>query len=524
MNNMKRKNSEIDDAFFQIKNLEEALNRNAEGILASTMREEISSLVKESLKEDEEEEITTDVTSTEDDEEDDTETTTDDSEELELMGDEEGDEDDSDDFGATDNSQTTIPDVGSDLGAEDETIDATPEGLNLNHQELITVFKSLGPNDQIEVKKDNNMLHLKDSEKDVEYLIQLGESEEDEWEMEEGRNMYSKFDDDDDDDFDEISLEELYDKESDLYDMFPDHLGGKHKKRKFGDEGEDEDDEFEDEESETIYEIALDDNEPELDEFDLNYKEGYDSDSDYDLDSVMESKKTFKAKGTGMGNPSKFKYSKRPNLDKGFNENMKEGPKTKFTGKAKFDYKEEVNSKGFGEKGAKKPTTKKVETKEASRFVKSIDRKVKRGLMVAPSQIKEGMENELVQLREKNEEYRKALNIFREKLNEVAVFNSNLAYATRLFTEHSTTKQEKINILRRFDNVETLKESKGLYKSIKDELSIGKEGETTTNLNESVERKVIKTPSSGSAINLIESKTYENPQFLRMKDLMTKIK
>ena len=52
------------------------------------------------------------------------------------------------------------------------------------------------------------------------------------------------------------------------------------------------------------------------------------------------------------------------------------------------------------------------------------------------------------------------LTIFKEKLTEVAVFNSNLAYATRLFTEHSTTKQEKINILRRFDGVETLKESK----------------------------------------------------------------
>ena len=30
--------------------------------------------------------------------------------------------------------------------------------------------------------------------------------------------------------------------------------------------------------------------------------------------------------------------------------------------------------------------------------------------------------------------------------------------------------------------------------------------------------------STGSAINLIESKTYENPQFLRMKDLMSKLK
>ena len=49
---------------------------------------------------------------------------------------------------------------------------------------------------------------------------------------------------------------------------------------------------------------------------------------------------------------------------------------------------------------------------------------------------------EVRMLREKNEEYRKALNVFREKLNEVAIFNSNLAYATRLFTEHSTTKKK----------------------------------------------------------------------------------
>ena len=110
--------------------------------------------------------------------------------------------------------------------------------------------------------------------------------------------------------------------------------------------------------------------------------------------------------------------------------------------------------------------------------------------------------------------------IFREKLNEVAVFNSNLAYATRLFTEHSTTKKEKINILRRFDSVESLKESKQLYKTIKDELG----HVDTKNINESVDKVVNNSMSSGSSQNLIESKTYENPQFLRMKDLMGKIK
>ena len=121
-------------------------------------------------------------------------------------------------------------------------------------------------------------------------------------------------------------------------------------------------------------------------------------------------------------------------------------------------------------------------------------------------------------MREKNDEYRKALNVFREKLNEVAVFNSNLAYATRLFTEHTTTKQEKINILRRFDDVESLKESKSLYNSIKNELN-----NTTQNVVTESVSKIDKSPASGSAQNLIESKTYENPQFMRMKDIMQKI-
>ena len=139
-----------------------------------------------------------------------------------------------------------------------------------------------------------------------------------------------------------------------------------------------------------------------------------------------------------------------------------------------------------------------------------------------PFKISESTNQEVQLLREKNEEYKKALDIFRTKLNEVAVFNSNLAYATRLFTEHSTTKQEKINVLRRFDNVESLKESKSLYRSIKSELNSGGSS-SEQKITESIERTVNRSVESGSAVNLIESKTYENPQFLRMKDLMSKL-
>jgi hypothetical protein len=265
-----------------------------------------------------------------------------------------------------------------------------------------------------------------------------------------------------------------------------------------------------------------------------------DEEEDINDESIMESKSTIKPKGVGMGKP-KFSYDSKPNQGEGFKTKMKQGPRTMGTGKAKFDYKDGENAGSklgknkvvkkveSKESSIKKPMVKKAETKEASRTLGNGSYFRKGGLPKPRAHskfnanIKENTTNtELKVLREKNEEYRKALNIFRNKLNEVAVFNSNLAYATRLFTEHSTSKQEKINILRRFDSVETIKESKNLYQTIKNELS--EVGTKTQTVNESLERKIAKAPSTGSAVNLIESKTYENPQFLRMKDLMAKIK
>jgi hypothetical protein len=256
---------------------------------------------------------------------------------------------------------------------------------------------------------------------------------------------------------------------------------------------------------ETLYEIEMDD-------FGMSDEEEYEELDEEDLDHVMESK--FKAKGVGMGSP-KFKYGQVMDYK---TTKQKEGKKMINTGSAKkFSYKDGENLDG-----EYRPIKKRRETTEASRTLGAGTKFGRKGLpkpKAAPQHISE---TEVELLKSKNEEYRKALNLFRTKLNEVAIFNSNLAYATRLFTEHSTTKQEKINILRRFDNVETLKESKSLYKTLKDEFS----SETTkeNSINESFEKSVTKTPVSGSAVNLIESKTYENPQFLRMKDLMGKIK
>jgi len=129
-----------------------------------------------------------------------------------------------------------------------------------------------------------------------------------------------------------------------------------------------------------------------------------------------------------------------------------------------------------------------------------------------------GLRKQVQVLKEKNEEYKKALVLFKEKLNEVATFNANLAFATKLFTEHSTTKQEKMDILKRFDSISTIKESKNLYSTIKTELDSKKP------MTESVVEKISSTPTTSSTEVLSEAKAYENPQFRRMKDLMSKIK
>jgi hypothetical protein len=522
----------VEDALFQIKNLEETLQENAKGILQSTMSEEIKQLVKESLRESKDEEI-------------------DEQDEPLIGGDEEldsetEDEDMDDDMESDDemefDSEMEFDDEDEDMDDElefddEETIDMT----NASDEEVLRVFKAMGDEDGIVVKKEGGNVHFTDG--DNEYMIQLGESEmEDEMmEMEDDMedDLFEMEDDMEDD------LFEMEDEDSEEFDEGF-NWGGAIAGGIKGGLGLDEEMEFEDETEETIYEIEMDDEE---EEFDFEEDEMMEEE---DMDSLMESiKKAITPKGVGIGKGPKFNYDKKPNQNLPVTKQKEafgKGTKAVGTGKAKFEYKEGkdwgsnkhefkrkkvdgVEKKAGDVKGHFK-TYEKEETKEASRTLGNGSKDGSRGLRKAktnnrnyqynPFKISESTINEVNLLREKNEEYKKALDIFRTKLNEVAVFNSNLAYATRLFTEHSTTKQEKINILRRFDNVESIKESKGLYRTIKNELSsTGSNGEQK--ITESIERTVNKTASSGSATNLIESKTYENPQFLRMKDLMGKL-
>jgi hypothetical protein len=126
--------------------------------------------------------------------------------------------------------------------------------------------------------------------------------------------------------------------------------------------------------------------------------------------------------------------------------------------------------------------------------------------------------NESAQLKNENEEFRKALKKFRNMLVETVVFNSNLSYVTKLFMEHSTTKDEKKKIIQRFDEeVTNLKESKRLYKTIVNDLTARKP------MNESVEKKIMKEVTTSSSKQLNEATAYVDPSTLRIKDLIARV-
>jgi len=390
----------LEQALLQVQTLEEAVKANAKGILASTMKQELNDLLKESLEE--EEEVVAEQPDSEEEASDDVPVETGDEEGG--LDNEEGDDEMSKDIDSMDSEDEMNPEdeMGSDTGAEmdsedsDEMGDDVVDMTGADEDEVLKVFKAMGPEDGIIVKKDDDQIELEDG--DDEYIIKLDEEE---------------------------AADEAIDETFDMpTEEWNEEVNGV---------------------DEVVYEIELGEEEEEPKE--------------------EETEKEFS----------------ETTFDEPHEQEVGEAARTKW------------NPHGGARAGIKS----------------------KKLFAAGAKEINEEVQN----LKKQNDEYKKALVLFKEKLNEVAVFNANLAYATRLFTEHSTTKQEKLNILKRFDSISTLKESKNLYASIKTEL------DTKKPVTESVVEKITTAPSTSSSSEVLsESKAYENPQFRRMRDLMGKLK
>ena len=451
----------LEQALLQVQTLEEAVKTNAKGILASTMKQELNDLLKESLEEEDDvyeqapkkgkkdvpdegdEDLDNEDMDDEDSEMDDEDSEMDD--EDSEMDDEDSEMDDEDsemDDEESDFDSLNMGDDQPDMGGFDSEDNEVFNATDASPEEVLRIFKAMKPEDGFIVKKDDGQIEFKDG--DNEYIIKLDESEMDEYPMDEQEDDDDYMDDDDykffyGEDDDKPVSDDDYDK---------DHFDIDQHYRDL----EDTDD------------IAGDNNYfPEKDRS---------MDEEDDFDDAIKSH---------MNNDDEVVYE--IDLDGEPEEEMGEAARTKWN--------------IHGDKGGSNRAG------------------IKSKKLFASGAINE----EVTKLKKQNTEYRKALILFKDKLNEVAVFNANLAYATRLFTEHSTTKKEKINILKKFDSVSTLKESKNLYNNLKNDL------DTKKPVSESVVEKLRTSPSTSSSTQVLsESKAYENPQFRRMKDLMSKLK
>ena len=394
----------VEQALLEAKTIEESVKRSAKEILPSVLKREINDLVKESINEVDEIDL--------------------DSDTLDITDDE------------MDMDMAPIS-GGMDMGMDSIELDLTAS----SDDEVMKVFKKMGPEDEIEVVKTGDGVTLTDGNEEYE-IKNVSEGKKNE-------PIY------------EIELDDDMDEMHDMDEMYGGKKGDQSKSHEdYMNEMEDMD-EMHDEQ---MYEIELDDEE-ELEEGKAR--------------SFVKGRKATSGRRKGTNKPSAI-----PNKAL-YKKNIKESRKPQRT--------------------------------ISPRVIK--ENKALRGTLA-----KYG--DEVKTLKGKNEEYRKALSLFREKLNEVAVFNSNLAYTTKLFTDHSTTKKEKLNILSRFDEVNSLKESKSLYKQINSEVGTGK---SSARLKEVISRKggtKVITESNNSAKNstIRENKVYQDPQMKRMMDLMTKIK
>ena len=200
----------IEEALLDAKSLEDALKANTKEMLSAHMSKEIENIVESSLREeDEETEEVLDIDTKGSADDMDVELNLDnelpDDSEEEVAGEFEMDAmdlpDDGEEMAGLDLDLDTDLDLDGGEGDEELELDLEPMGMELgmgddvldmtmaSDSEVVTVFKKLGPDDEVEVVKDADGIHLTDNETGAEYYIKEG--------LEELENNMEEGDDDD---------------------------------------------------------------------------------------------------------------------------------------------------------------------------------------------------------------------------------------------------------------------------------------------------------------------------------------
>ena len=454
---MAKKNNTAEKTILNAEKITKALKEGTEKQLQSILNETLSNLIKEDedVEEVEDEVVADDGYEVEDVE---TEETSIDDETPEEEGEEAEVED-------TEDAEDEWSDF-EEYKVGDNDYDFT----GVDGETALKVYNKLNDDDEIFVTKDEEgNYEFKDEETGAEYVIELDAEGSEE----------AKTEDDLEDDEIEIDIDgEVEDEVAD-------------------DEIEiDIDGEVEDDEIASDIEDEVKDGEDELlNEEDLGYTDSYQKDVFAKKPNMSVPGKNNEDWSEGVPTGSEKPWAGKGNM-KPFSEEKQELEENQTTSKAQRRKVVKTLAPNSGE------TDKPEVSKEVSVAGQLSEDKARKIINAAKA------------IQAENKLYKESIEKIKKSLYEAAVLNVNLGKIVSLLVNETTTKEEKQNILERFNNVKTLKEGNALYESIKKELN-GSAKKTPI-----MERQISMSPS----LNETTFYTQSNPSLdmmRRMENLET---
>lgn len=156
-----------------------------------------------------------------------------------------------------------------------------------------------------------------------------------------------------------------------------------------------------------------------------------------------------------------------------------------------------------------------VNNRDGAQLIKNESKKIAAEYNAKLKKIEEAYAVKLAKINEEIEGYKNTLSLFRDKLKENAVLNNNLAKYVKIVTENATTKDEKLDILKRFSSeANTIEAGNKLFESINSELN----KKTTPNVNID---KQFNTTAPKQQVN--EQVIYQSTDLKETIDLMKRI-
>jgi hypothetical protein len=430
------KTSILAETLAEIQQIKEGIEKNANHVLKSTLKEDLEAIVRKGLNEAEEEEETNDMA---DDLSADQGSEGSDSEEMADGGDE---------FGGEFDGGDELPGDETELG-EPEVIDLTDK----TDDEVIQHFNLMKPADEIEIIQSPDggiQINIKSSEEGGE---EMG-AEELPGEEEPGEELGTDFGAEETPADEEPGDEESGEEESDEESMEESY------------EEESMEESEEEENKEPVYEIEIEE-----------------SEEDENVDEV-----------------SSMKHSEKHMKNEPFEEDVKH-----------------VKSKAH----MKHTNSQSKQLEELQESLVNTRKKLQGLLAENKQKTKElsEMTSLVKNFKAQEAEYKSAIKNLKGTLEEAALFTSNLSYIVKLLSENTTTKDEKLSVIKRFDSAKTLNESREIFNSLTTLLNENKKSAEKT-----IEEQVLKTPKASGSSKLNESSAYKNPQLERMLDIIGKMK